>query len=169
MSIIFFWKLLDGDLADARRIVEPLQRKAVELGWEPVSELLHFCDEAVVNDDRLPRRFLLIGAGESVLMPTEVIFFTACAPGDEPQAFGLASYPSFIEGQTEVTPTHLGSWSWCGVVRTQNVRAVQALMNVAATFGVDVTMSFAGVLMMATKNKKGEVRWEQRSAINENL
>ncbi len=168
MSVLYFWKLAAGNLAEARRIVEELRAKAVELGW-PVGELLHLTDEAVLNDGRLPKRHLLIAAGESVLTPSEVVFFTASAPGDEPQPFGLASYPLFIESEAEVTPSHLGAWSWVGVVRTQDVRAVQALMTVAAGLGVEATMSFAGTVMTATRNEKGEVRWEQRPAIDEDF
>lgn len=169
MSVLYFWKLPEGNLAGARHIVEALRRKAVELGWEPVGELLHLSDETVLHDDRLPKRHLLIAAGESVLTPSEVLFFTACAPGDEPQAFGLAAYPLFIESEAEVTPSHLGAWSWVGVARTQNVRAVQALMNIAVAQGVEATMSFGGTAMTATRNEKGEVRWDQRPAISEDF
>jgi hypothetical protein len=169
MTTLYFWKLAAGDLGDARRIVEELRRKAVELGWEPVGELLHLSDEAVLQDDRLPKRHLLIAAGESVLTPSEVVFFLATPPGDESQAFGLAEYPRFIEGQVEVTPTHLGSWSWVGVVRAQNVRDVQAMMNVAVALGVEATTSFAGMVMTAHRNEQGDVKWDQRPAIDEDF
>jgi hypothetical protein len=169
MTTLYFWKLIAGDLGDARRIVEQLRAKAVELGWEPVGELLHLTDEAVLHDDRLPKRHLLIAGGESILTPSEVVFFLAAPPGDEPQPIGLAAYPRFTEGQVETTPTHLGAWSWVGVVRTQNVRGVEALMNVAAALGVEATMTFAGTLLTATRNEKGEVQWEQRPAISEDF
>lgn len=169
MSVLYFWRLPEGDLSEALRIVEQLRCKAVELGWEPVGELLHLSDETVLHDDQLPKRHLLIAAGESVLTPSEVVFFTASAPGYEPQAFGLASYAAFIEGQAEVTPSHLGAWSWVGVVRTKNVRDIQALMTAAAALGVEATMSFAGVVMTATRNEKGEVKWDQRPAISEDF
>ncbi len=169
MSVLYFWKLLAGDLTEAQHIVEQLRLRAVELGWEPVDEVLHLSDDAVLQDDRLPKRFLLIGTGETALTPNEVVFFMACAPGDESQAFGLAAYPRFVEGQAEVTPTHLGSWSWVGVVRSMDLRSISNLMHVAAELGIEVTMSCAGMQWTARKNDQGEVEWDQRCAIDENF
>jgi len=163
MPLIFFWKLEVGDVAEVRRVVEQLRLKAVELGWLPVSEVIHLTDEQCVNDDRLPTKHLLIGAGDSVLAPHEVVFFTATPPGDEPRPFGLGQYPGHIEGSGQAVPSHLGGWCWVGVIRSDDEEGVKTFLHTAAQLGVEVTASFGGTVLSARRDETGQVRYEQGS------
>ena len=85
--MMFFFKLVDADIAEARRVVEGLRQKAIDLKWLPVGDVVHLTDP---DSDRLPGKFLLIAAGDTVLAPHEVVFFEAAPPGDEtaPVRFG---------------------------------------------------------------------------------
>lgn len=145
--MMFFWRLASSDLAEARRIVEQLRQKAVELGWLPASEVVHLNDEQCVNDVRLPTRHLIIGAGDSVLAPHEVVFFTASPPGDGPRLFGLAAYPTHIEGGSQAVTSHLGGWCWVGVIRSDDEEGVRSVLHTAAEHGVEVTASFGGIVV----------------------
>jgi hypothetical protein len=139
--LLFFWKLESGDPSVALRIVTKLRQEAVELRWEPVSEVVHLADDQCLNDNRLDKKFLLIGADDTCLAPHEVIYFNAFPPGDQLRPFGLAAYPTHIEGDNQVVPTQLPRWCWVGMVHTHDLEAAQQLMQVAADLGLDVTVS----------------------------
>ena len=42
--MMFFWKLVDGEIAEARRVVEGLRQKAIDLNWLPVGDVVHLAD-----------------------------------------------------------------------------------------------------------------------------
>ncbi len=42
--MMFFFKLVDADIADARRVVEGLRQKAIDLNWLPVGDVVHLTD-----------------------------------------------------------------------------------------------------------------------------
>jgi hypothetical protein len=98
----------------ARELVASLRRRALDLPFEQVGELIDLagpeCDyESCDQDD--PHRWLLIQAGQYVarpakgggelhysVAPTHVIAFeTVPGPGCEPANFGLCRYPAFLE------------------------------------------------------------------------
>jgi len=159
--MMFFWKLLDGQIAEARRVVEQLRQKAIDLKWLPVGALVHLTDDECGDGDRLAGKFLLIAAGETVLAPHEVIFFEATPPGDEPRPFGLAAYPSHMEGSSQVVPTHLADWQWIGVIRSSDQQAVDGFIHRAAELGLEVTASSAGKVFTAKMDETCQVRFEE--------
>ena len=161
--MMFFWKLAEGESADARRVVEGLRQKAIDLKWLPVGDVVHLTDDECSDDDRLPGKFLLIAAGDTVLAPHEVVFFEALLPGDEPRPFGLAAYPSHIEGNSQVVPTQLVGWQWIGVIRSSDQQAIKCFIHTAAELGLEVTASFAGIVLTARLDEIGQVRFEQRT------
>lgn len=159
--MMFFFKLVTADIAEARHVVEKLRQKAIDLKWLPVGDVVHLVEP---DSERLPGKFLLIAAGDTVLAPNEVIFFEATPPGDEPRPVGLAAYASHMEGSSQVVPTHLAGWQWIGAIRSPDMRAVKSFIHTAAELGLEVTMSSGGKVLTAKKNDTGQVEYEERPA-----
>jgi hypothetical protein len=158
--MMLFWTLVEGEIADVGRVVGILRQKAIDLKWLPVGDVLHLVEP---DSDRLPGKFLLIAAGETVLAPHEVVFFEATPPGDEPRPFGLAGYASHMEGSNQVVPTHLVGWQWIGVIRSSNQHGVESFIHIAAELGLEVTASFDGKVLTAKKDETGQVRFEEKT------
>lgn len=163
--MLFFFKLVDADIAEAHRVVEGLRQNTIDLKWLPVSDVVHLTDDECGGSDRLPGKFLLIGAGESVLAPHDVVFFEAIPPGDEPRPFGLAAYPGHMEGSSRAVPTHLDGWQWVGVIRSSDVPGVKDFIHTAAELGLEVTASFGGKVLTANLDGTGQVRFEERTGL----
>ena len=158
--MMFFWRLVEGEIAEARRVVEGLRQNAIDLNWLPVGNVVHLADP---DSDRLPGKFLLIAAGETVLAPHHVIFFEATPPGDDPRPFGLAAYPSHIEGSSQVVPTQLAGWQWIGVLRSSDQQGVEGFIHRAAELGLEVTASSGHKAFTARLDGTGQVRFEERT------
>lgn len=161
-SMMFFWKLVEGEIAEARRVVEQLRQKAIDLNWMPVSDVVHLTDHECSDGDRLPGKFLLIAAGDTVLAPHEIVFFDATPPGDESRHFGLAAYAGYMESRSEVVPTHLAGWQWIGVIRSDDMQAIKGFIHMAAELGLEFTASSAGTVPTAKLDETGHVRFEER-------
>lgn len=159
--MMFFWKLPEGEIGEARRVVEQLRQKAIDLEWLPVGDTVYLTDP---DSDRLPSQFLLIAADDTVLSPHEVVFFEATPPGDEARPFGLAAYAGYMEGNNEVLPTHLAGWHWIGVIRSGNRQAVKDFIHQAVELGLEVTVSVGGKVVTASKDQAGQVRYEEGPA-----
>jgi len=117
----------------ARRIVEQLRQRALDLPLQHVGEILDLqgdqCDfERREQDD--PDRWLLIQANQPVELddyvynaaPSRLFAFTTSpGEGSEPANFGLCRYPRFIEnrsGKRVQTKLPTG-WSWQSFCKTQ--------------------------------------------------
>lgn len=120
----------------ARRLVGELRKKALDLPFQEVGEIVEFSGEQadfnnVPADD--PNRWLLVQSGQYVVngnrhfnvRPTQLIAFST-SPGDgcEDANFGLAVYPATIE--VEIDPwkpktirTGLARWSWSSFCKTE--------------------------------------------------
>jgi hypothetical protein len=159
--MMFFWKLGEGEIGEARRVVEQLRKKAIGLNWLPVGDIVHLTEP---DSDRLPGKFLLIAAGDTVLAPHELIFFEATSAGDEPRPFGLAAYTGYMEGGTGVAPTHLAGWQWIGVIRSPDQQGVESFIHEAAMLGLEVTASSGGKVLTAKLDGTGHVKFEERPA-----
>lgn len=158
ISIVFSWRLPSGDSTLARRIMEQLRERAIQLGFEAVSELVVLAGEEAEKDQRLPRRYVWTPDGsDRPLLPAEVVFFTATLPGGERATFGLGKYLGDAEG----------GCSWCGVARTYALRTFDAFCRAAAELGVEVVESFAGVVFTHKRDEAGQVQTEQREALGQ--
>ena len=160
VPMMFFFKWVGAESAEARRVVERLRQRAIDLKWLPVGDVVHLADRGCNEADRLPGKFLLIASGEEVLAPHEVFFFEATPPGDESRPFGLAAYPGHMEGDSRVIPTHLNGWQWIGVIRSPDVQAVNEFVHAAAELGLEVTASVGRKVLTATLDETGRVRHE---------
>jgi hypothetical protein len=159
--MMFFFKLVNAEIVEARRVVEALRQKAIDLKWHPVGDTVHLTDP---DSDRLPGEFLLIAAGDTILAPHDVVFFEASPPGDEPRPFGLAAYPGYMEGNRQVVPTHLAGWQWVGVIRSKDQQAIMWFIGTAAELGLEVTASVGAKVLTVSKDRTGQVRFEERPA-----
>jgi hypothetical protein len=87
-----------------------------------------------------------------------VIMFTASVPNARsdsgPQRYGLGFSPEEK------------SWTWSGVVRVSSFREISGMMVHAASLGVFVGTTFAGMLMEYRRNAEGEIEVEQRPAFD---
>lgn len=156
--MMFFFKLVKADIAEARRVVEGLRQKAIDRKWLPVGGTVHLTDP---DSDRLPGKFLLIAAGDTILSPHEVVFFEATPPGDEARTFGLAAYAGYMESSNEVLPTHLAGWQWIGVIRSDDLPAMMRFIGTAAELGLEVTASVRDKVLTAKQDETGQVRFEE--------
>jgi hypothetical protein len=158
ISVLYSWRLPFGDSALARRILEQLRERAVQIGLQSVSELVALAGEEAEKDQRLPRRYVWTpDGGDKPLPPAEVVFFTATLPGGERASFGLGKY----QGEDD------GGWSWGGVARTYALRTFDNFCRAAAELGVEVTESFAGVVFIHKREETGQVQTEQREALGQ--
>jgi hypothetical protein len=121
----------------ARRLVEQLRAKAMDLPFEEVGEVVDLTGDGCDfhNYDREhPLRWLVIQAGQRVIRedvyyavtPKHIIAFsTYPGEGCEPANFGLCRYPGKIRiedpraGQARSLLTGLKGWSWGSFCRTQ--------------------------------------------------
>lgn len=115
---------------EARRQVEQLRQRALELPMQSVGEIVEFggddCDFDGCEDHEL--RWLLVQAGQIVsrddrhlrVGPKQVIAFTTW-PGEGCEAanFGLCRYPGTIEIDGRRIRTGLRGWSWQSFCKTQ--------------------------------------------------
>ncbi len=158
ISVLYSWWLPSGDSALARRIVDQLRERAVQIGLQSVSELVVLAGEEAEKDQRLPRRYVWTpDRGDKPLPPAEVVFFTATLAGGERASFGLGK----CQGEEG------GGWSWGGVARTFDLRTFDSFARVAAELGVEVTESFAGVVFIHKRDASGVVQTEQREALGQ--
>jgi hypothetical protein len=57
-------------------------------------------------------------------------------------------------------------WSWNGVVRVSSFKEISGLMVHAASLGILVGTTFAGMVMEYRRNAKGEIEVEQHPAFD---
>ncbi|MGO9108913.1 MAG: hypothetical protein ACLP9L_06735 [Thermoguttaceae bacterium] len=122
---------------EARRLIEVLRKRALDLPFAKVGEVVELagdaCDYEKLNRDH-PHRWLLIQAGQYVerkgihfhIEPKHVIAFST-DPGDgcEEANFGLCRYPGIIDirdprtGHPRKLRTELKDWCWSSFCKTQ--------------------------------------------------
>jgi len=139
----FSWLLPFEDTAQVRSIVESLRQYAIDLGSEAVGPVVVLTG----NEAQAARS----GA------ECEVIF-TATIPNTKseggPQTFGLGFSPEEK------------SWTWSGVVRVSSFKEISGLMIHAASLGILVGTTFAGMVMEYRRNAEGEIEVEQHPAFD---
>ena len=139
----FSWHLPSGDTAQVRSIIESLRQYAIDLGSESVSDVIVLSG----NEAHAVR-----SGAECVIM------FTASVPNARsdsgPQSYGLGFSPE------------KKSWSWSGIVRVSSFKEISGLMVHAASLGIFVGTTFAGMVMDYRRNAEGEIEVEQRPAFD---
>ncbi len=139
----FSWLLPSGDTAQVRSIIESLRQYAIDSGSESVSDVI-----------------VLTGNEAQAARPDadHFVLFTAIIPNARseggPQRYGLGFSPEEK------------SWTWSGVVRVSSFREISGMMVHAASLGVFVGTTFAGMLMEYRRNAEGEIEVEQRPAFD---
>lgn len=115
----------------ARRLVEHLRQKALDLPFKEVGEVVDVAGEAADFDRRdadNPHGWLLVQAGRYVVRddvhyrvsPRRLIAFsTLPGEGAEEANFGLAVYPKTIQVDGKRLRTGLRDWSWASFCKTQ--------------------------------------------------
>ncbi len=139
----YSWLLPSSDIAQVRSIIESLRQYAIDLGSESVSDVIVLTSneaQAVRSD------------------ANHVIMFAATIPNTKaeggPQRYGLGFSPEEK------------SWTWSGVVRVSSFKEISGLMIHAASLGIFVGTTFAGMVMEYRKNSSGEIEVEQRPAFD---
>jgi hypothetical protein len=120
----------------ARRLVERLRQRALNLPFQRVGDVIDLKGESCDSERRErddPHRWLLIQAARQVtrdhfmydVPPTRLIAFpTSPGEGSEPANFGLCRYPPAVDGHPQhgvkQVQTGLGSgWHWSSFCKTQ--------------------------------------------------
>ena len=139
----YSWLLTFGDVAEVRAIMESLRQYAIDLGSEAVGPVVVLTG----NEAQAAR-----SDAECVVM------FTASVPNATseggPQRYGLGFSPE------------RKSWSWNGVVRVSSFKEISGLMVHAASLGILVGTTFAGMVMEYKKNSAGEIEVVQCPAFD---
>lgn len=131
MGLTIHWKLQANtdNAQEARQLVEKLRRKALDLPFKEVGEIVEVSGDAadqnkIDKDD--PNNWLLIQAQQHTerdfirVTPTKVIAFSTWpGKGAEEANFGLAVYPKTVEVSGKKVRTGLADWSWCSFCKTQ--------------------------------------------------
>ena len=139
----YSWHLPFADTAQVRAIIESLRQYAIDLGSEAVGPVVVLTGEeaqAIRSD------------AECVIMFTAIIPNATSEGG--PQRYGLGFSPEEK------------SWTWSGVVRVSSFKEISGLMVQAASLGILVGTTFAGMVMEYRKNSSGEIEVEQRPAFD---
>lgn len=139
----YSWLLPSGDTAQVRSIIESLRQFAIDLGSEAVGPVV-----VVTGNEAEAMR----SNAESFVMFTAIIPSATSESGAE--RYGLGFSPEEK------------SWTWSGVVRVSSFREISELMHHAASLGLEVGTTFAGMVMEYRMNAKGEIEVEQRSAFD---
>lgn len=143
VAFSYSWLLLFGDTTQVRSIIESLRLYAIDLGSEAVGPVV-----------------VLTGKeAQAVRQDADaVVMFTATIPNatgeSGQQTYGLG----FLSEEK--------SWSWSGGVRTCSFKEISELMHHAASLGIFVGTTFAGMVMEYRRNEAGEIEVEQRPAFD---
>ncbi len=134
----YSWVLTSGNTALVRSIIESLRQYAIDLGSESVSGVIVLTGTEAQAD--------------------HVIMFTAIVPNATseggPQKYGLG------------LSLEQNSWSWSGVVRVSSFKEISEMMVHAASLGIFVSTTFAGMVMEYRANAQGVIEVKQRPAFN---
>lgn len=139
----YSWLLPFWDSAQVRDMIESMRQFAIDLGSESVSDVIVLTgtDAQAVQSDA-----------------DHVIMFTAIIPNATseggPQRYGLGFSPE------------QNSWSSNGIVRASSFKEISGLMIHAASLGIFVGTTFAGMVMEYKKSAVGEIEVEQRPAFD---
>lgn len=139
----YSWVLTSGDTAQVRAIIESLRLYAIDLGSESVSDVIVLTG----NEAQAAR-----SGAECLVMFTATIPNTKAEGG--PQNYGLGFLPEE------------NSWTWSGVVRVSSFKEISGMMVEAASLGIYVSTTFAGMVMEYRRNEAGEIEVEQRPAFD---
>jgi hypothetical protein len=129
---------------EARRLVEELRKRALDLPFQEVGEVVDLKGDACQFDrygQDHPHRWLLVQAGQFVeregihytVAPTHVVAFNAW-PGEgcEESTFGLCIYPGVLDitdprtGRARNLRTELKGWNWSSFCKTQYSSSAEA-------------------------------------------
>jgi len=172
----------DGGVKEARRLVAELRKRALDLPFQEVGDLVELDGEqchADVNESQ-HLRWLLIQAGALVveddchyrLSPTHLIAFeTSPGEGCEDANFGLCTYPKTIEvlkPRKRILETQLEGWSWGSFCKTQYASNPDCggLPNFLRCHLLVVKMlDAAGELGILQEVKDEGHYWEKRDAV----
>ncbi len=129
---------------EARRLVEELRKRALDLPFAEVGEVVELKGDACQFDrygQDHPHRWLLVQAGQYVerehihysVMPKHVVAFSAW-PGEgcEEANFGLCIYPGVLDitdprtGRARKLRTGLKGWCWSSFCKTQYASNAEA-------------------------------------------
>ncbi len=139
----YSWVLTSGNTALVRSIIESLRQYAIDLGSESVSDVI-----VVTGNDAQAVR----SDADCVIMFTATIPNTKAEGG--PQNFGLGFSPEEK------------AWTWSGTVRVSSFKEISGMMVEAASLGVYVSTTFAGMVMEYRRNEAGEIEVERRPAFD---
>jgi hypothetical protein len=136
MAYSYSWLLPSGTIAQVRDIIEASRQIAIDLGSQSVGPVI------VLTGD------------EAQAMQ---VLFVATIPGATEGRYGLAA--------AEISSGPV-SWTWSGAVIVSSMKMVGEFHQTAASLGIEVIESYAGMVFTSKKNADGVVETEQRLAFD---
>ncbi len=184
LTIHYTLKSDASDPAGARQLVEALRKRALDLPFAEVGEVVEMtgsrCD-CQKYDGNNPLRWLIVQAGQHVehdstyyqVKPKHVVAFTTF-PGEgcEDANFGLALYPTAIllpkpgTGRQRMLKTGLRGWCWGSFCKTQYSSSPEAggIENfVRCHLSVIQVLDYAKEIGILAKVSDEGVYWESRN------
>lgn len=139
----YSWHLPSWAIEQVQDIIESLRQYAIDSGSESVSDVIVLTgNEAhAVRSD-----------ADHVIMFTASVINARSESG--PQSYGLGFSPEEK------------SWTWSGVVRVSSFKEISGMMAHAASLGVFVGTTFAGIVIEYKRNAEGEIEVEQHPAFD---
>jgi hypothetical protein len=165
---------------EARRLVEELRKRALDLPFAEVGDVVELKGDACQFDrygQDHPHRWLLVQAGQYVerehihysVMPKHVVAFSAW-PGEgcEEANFGLCIYPGVLDitdprtGRARKLRTELAGWCWSSFCKTQYATQNGLDHFLRCHLSVIRMLDYAKQLgILASVNDEGDF-WEKR-------
>ena len=177
MGLTVHWNI-DFKGQDARKAVEAVRKRALDLPFEKVGEIVHLKGKDCVfkrgSDD--PLGWLKIQGGAHVDDPKykghsysvdakEIIGFEVfVAPGCESLEFTVCQYPKFVTLKRPIGPSrrimvNMPGWSGHGFCKTQYANENGIANFLRAHIGVVTLLEFAGTLPGRTVKVSDEGKW----------
>ncbi|MGH7136525.1 MAG: hypothetical protein ACREHD_12350 [Pirellulales bacterium] len=179
LTIHYSLQLNDGDETKARKVVEQLRRKALDVPFKEIGEVTEVSGETADFENLGhgdPNLWLLVQSCRYIeregqmfrIVPKQVIAFrTLPADGSEEANFGLAAFPKTIEVDGAEITTDLEDWSWSSFCKTQyasNPKAGGAENFVRAHLAVVALLDAAAELGILQEVGDEGGYWEKRDA-----
>ncbi len=150
-----------ADPGTIRPLIERLRKRAIDLGFLQVGDLVFLQGDDEIISHEYGERFLYADPEIVPAIPTAVCYFVARLPDSDPLEAGLAFYSCEVQIDGQAVGFGLPYWMWTGTVRTRDLKNFSLLLHHAAEFGIQAAASFAGITMIYSRDEAGGVKIAQ--------
>lgn len=142
------------DAESIEELMEKVRQKAIDLGFNPVGDLVFLAGDGDIISSPFGERFLHPDLTPVPPIPLAACYFVTALPDCDGIEIGLAAYKS--EGGKQ------SAWRWSGTIRTGDIRLFTTLLHHAAEAGILVSFAYAGLAVTYSLNSQGEFQCERK-------